>query len=258
MAQVLLLDPVTTKKELIDQVKLTEILSCKTTNICKAKRKKSYNRKIKMYLLPPDIQPKEITKILSEFKIEDEIWRNCIGTSDKVKISNYGRVAKIKPNGELMIYQPMLKKSDRIVQVRVPSDEGCRKHIYLARHVASVFLNGNEPIPKDKVVIHKNGNKWDNSVRNLEIVDREQTKMFAKLAGNNKYIAKINPWTKEIVDVYFSYYEAARMNSISHTCIRESVKNDSIPIYGRFQWKEITQDEYYELREQLFILRESI
>lgn len=250
-SEVLLLDPITTKKERMKVDDLVDILCCSRSYILNTRRIRGFNKKINMFLLPIDIKSSEIEEILRNFKPYDEIWLDCKGLKKGIKVSNYGRIAHFKLNGNIKIYQLTTNKSGNRMVTRITLDNGKRKEVSPARYVATMFLNGGKLLPEDSMVVHKNRIKWDNRVSNLEILKRKESAKYGVLSRSNKYVAKVNPWTKEIVDVYVSYNEAGRQNNISGTCISESVKSNSELIYGRFQWAEITEEEYYDLKELL-------
>jgi DNA-binding transcriptional regulator YiaG len=93
----------------------------------------------------------------------DEIWRDIEGTSGSYRISNRGRVIGVR--GQLLKLTKM-----RIGYLGVSiSLNGKPKRHYVHRLVASHFLTEKN---KNFVVNHKDGNKHNNILSNLELLSR--------------------------------------------------------------------------------------
>ena len=95
----------------------------------------------------------------------NEIWKSIEGTSGKYKISNLGNV--IGTRGQLL---KLTKMQIGYLSIAI-SLEGKPKHHYVHKLVASHFLEQPE---YPTVVNHKDGNKHNNIVSNLEFVSRKE------------------------------------------------------------------------------------
>lgn len=250
--EVLLVDPITTKREYVSTQYLADLLECSTTTIATNKCRRRFHKKMNFFILPTTIKQSEVSKLVNDFKIEDEIWKSDKSIGEHIVFSNYGRVAKLNKDGSKKIYFLTYKENRKTIVTRVLLKDGTRKEIRPYRNVAKLFLNNGEELSDDVMVIHKNGIKWDNHARNLDIITRsEGNANFSKMAKTNKYVAKINPFTNEILDVYRSYGEASRMNNISSAAISEFVRKNTEPEFARFKWRGITEEQYYDYKDDL-------
>jgi hypothetical protein len=99
-----------------------------------------------------------------------EVWKPVKGTHHEV--SNLGRIRRVK------ILKCSLTSHG---YVRTAEREGTRYVEKLVhRLVAEVFLG---PCPEGKCVNHKNGNKADNRIENLEYVTRKENSNHAASIG---------------------------------------------------------------------------
>lgn len=95
----------------------------------------------------------------------NEIWKPVKGTAGKYKISNFGNV--IGSRGNKLVQTKM-----QIGYLKVSfSLDGKVKQHYIHRLVASHFLENHDE--KEFVVNHRDGNKHNNSVSNLEFISRK-------------------------------------------------------------------------------------
>lgn len=257
MSEVLLLDAITTQKKMIDINILAELIDKDKYYINRIISRKSLVRSLSCYILKPEATIQEVRKCLSKFKPTEEVWRPCVLLSDDIVVSNYGRVAKILKDGTKSVYQGFVKKNNAKagVLVKVPQKQPdgtikC-KDIAIGRLVATVYLNANQKIPTMLTAIHKDKNRWNNRVSNIEIVTRSEAGKYNRSEERTKHVAKICPWTNKIVDVYKSYAEAGRQNNLSRETIRQGANFEPKAMYGSHYWKNISEDEYYEIKEQL-------
>jgi len=91
--------------------------------------------------------------------MNNEIWKKIINF-DKYKISNYGNIKNINSQ---IILKPCIKSGYLIISIT--DNNGYRKSLRLHRLVALCFILNPE---NKKTVNHKNHNKKDNTVDNLE------------------------------------------------------------------------------------------
>ena len=122
-------------------------------------------------------------------KLANEVWKplNFSGSKElrnRYAVSSAGRVASYKEDlmkdGKLL--NGSLTTGYRTLNLHRPGHKGT---LYIHREIAKLFLK--RPSPKHKYVIHKNHNKLDNSVKNLEWATLErmiqhQQKSPAKVA----------------------------------------------------------------------------
>jgi hypothetical protein len=149
-------------------------------------------------------------------KMSEEIWEKIEGYS-KYEISNIGRIRN--KNG-LILKQG---NNSGYCIINIFNDNGKRNKHYIHRLVATSFLELENNKPH---VNHKDGNKENNSVSNLEWVSPSDNIKHAY--DNNlikKYNVEIEQYTKEgvFVKLYSSLTEASKQNnmdtsSIAHVC----------------------------------------
>lgn len=132
----------------------------------------------------------EIFKVIEEFP--------------NYQVSNLGNIKNIK--GELMVIGKR-KSNSGYLQIRF-YDNGKYYYRYIHRLVAIAFLEN----PNNyRTVNHKDGNKLNNDVNNLEWASDEMQQRHAFLLGIKKHG---NPLTKEqiflIYDLYFNNHKSPK------------------------------------------------
>ncbi|MEN6507038.1 MAG: HNH endonuclease [Planctomycetaceae bacterium] len=127
----------------------------------------------------PAIRPSNGGKSCGGRFAMDEIWKSIPGFGDHYQVSNAGRVRSvdftvIEHGGKTR------KHKGQILRYGNTRDGYLQVHLYMAgdqtvflvhRLVLSVFVG---PCPAGKEVNHKNGNKRDNQIENLEYVTRSE------------------------------------------------------------------------------------
>lgn len=91
----------------------------------------------------------------------EEIWRNIKGYEGLYQVSNLGRIKSLKSK---KILKPYINKKNDYTYIHL-SKEGISKVMRIHRVVAETFVNN--PLNKS-CVNHKDGNKENNNVNNLE------------------------------------------------------------------------------------------
>ena len=122
----------------------------------------------------------------------NEIW-NKIDGYDNYQVSNFGRVKSL--NFRRTKKSAILKNTNQSVGYLVVSlgKDGKLNHFLVHRLVASSFLKNNQNL---KEVNHKNGNKKDNNLQNLEWISSSNNKNHAHKPGlisktSNKLVINI-------------------------------------------------------------------
>lgn len=122
-------------------------------------------------------------------KLAGEVWKPLVFSGsrelrNRYAVSSLGRIASYKADilkdGKLL--NGSLTTGYRTLNLHRPGHKGT---LYIHREIAKLFLK--RPSPKNRYVIHKNHNKLDNSVKNLEWATLErmiqhQQKSPAKVA----------------------------------------------------------------------------
>lgn len=161
-------------------------------------------------------------------------WKDIKGYEGLYQASNEGEIKSlIKRNGvEVILKQSIDKCGYKIVTL---CKDKVKKTKTVHRLVALTFLN-----ETDKQVNHKDGNKSNNNISNLEFVSAKQninhaisngllkpnTKKIAEL--KRRIVLQINPISNEIVKTFASAHEAARLTGYNRgnisTCCRLNKK----------------------------------
>lgn len=104
----------------------------------------------------------------------NEQWKplppEFLADKESVQISNFGRLRKLKKNGELKIVSPSKIKGYPIVNIKLP--DGKRTTKYIHKLVGLLFMP--DKLPKQNFVVHLDYNKENNQVKNLKWVDQKE------------------------------------------------------------------------------------
>jgi hypothetical protein len=143
------------------------------------------------------------------------IWKKIPGY-ENYEISTLGEIRKIlKTKKKPKIMAQYKKKGLYIVGL---TRNGKKKEHRVHKIMQEVFME--EPKP-GQVLHHKNGIKIDNSLTNLEYISRQELGAKTGAKSRRKPVRKIDPKTKEVVDVYKSAREAGRKNFLSRQTITD-------------------------------------
>lgn len=110
----------------------------------------------------------------------NEFWRDIIGFEGAYKVSNLGAIKSIKHRGVIRdkILLPALVKGYLCVSLCLKN--GGRKMYKVHRLVAQSFIHNTENKPQ---VNHKDGNKLNNNVENLEWATSSENNIHALETG---------------------------------------------------------------------------
>ena len=130
-----------------------------------------------------------------------EIWKDIEGYEGYYQISSMGNVKNVKTN------KLLLGDVNRVGYKRVILYSPVKKRFFVHRLVAYHFVDGYQD---DLVVNHKDGNKINNCVDNLEWVTRSENDIHAFKLGLRdiypcvfkKQIIKYDLLTNEILHIY--------------------------------------------------------
>lgn len=174
-----------------------------------------------------------------------EIWKDVVGYEKLYQVSNFGRVKSLdmvlsyKRHGKNQIrirkgkvLSPTTMKNGYL---RVEMSNNCIHKLNLVhRLVAKAFI----PNPNNyREINHKNCDKSDNSVENLEWVSSSQNKIHAlknKLYKNEKPILQIK--NGSVINEYKSASECYRKTGYLVQCIGKVALGKRKSAYG-YQWQ---------------------
>lgn len=146
-----------------------------------------------------------------------EIWKAIEGYPD-YQVSNLGRVKSLKFNREIIL-KPRIKN---YAYVSLSFNSLCN-NFYIHRLVAIAFI----PNPENKLEVnHIDGNKYNNSVSNLEWNTSKENKSHAKTIGlyNQKGCNSVNSKVteKDVLEIRnsnLSYVKLSKIYKISPSSI---------------------------------------
>jgi hypothetical protein len=171
-----------------------------------------------------------------------EIYKEIQGFEHNYMVSNYGNVKSLgKGKSTCPIYSvekqiTKRKKANGYLQVKLFKD-GKRSHIGIHRLVAIAFLPNDK---NKKEVNHKDCNKENNNVDNLEWVTSSENKLhYSKEVGypllNKKRVIQLTE-NNEIVNFYGSIRDAEIGSNTSRLCIR-NVCNGKQKMSKGYKWQ---------------------
>ena len=172
----------------------------------------------------------------------EEIWKDIRGFEGLYQVSNLGRVKSL----ERWITYIQTNQHDKIgkeVHQKMPSRlltprktksgylrvQMCNKDFYIHRLVCANFIR---PLKPKEEVNHKDGNKANNRLDNLEIVTRVENQNHAIRNGLNN----LAPEAQDIIfngKLYHSLGEITRKTGISQTSLSNHLHNPNMGFRGK-------------------------
>jgi hypothetical protein len=175
-------------------------------------------------------------------KYTDEIWKDILHYEGLYQVSNFGRVKSLKRmcisknNSQRIVKEIFLKqRMDRYGYVKVApnkDDKAYQKTVH--RLVAIAFIPNPNDLPE---VNHKDGDKTNNHVDNLEWCDASYNQLHAIKLGLKVTIRGEDTYNNKLSDLQvleirakyiprkYSLYKLAVEYSVSPQLIHDIVKN---------------------------------
>ena len=173
-----------------------------------------------------------------------EIWKDIAGYEGLYQISNMGRVKSLKNRSnhkwEIVIKQSIVMGYSAVCLCK----ESVEKNYKVHRLVANAFIENPDGKPQ---VNHKDGNKQNNNVYNLEWVTAKENTEHAFMNGlahaqrgsenrRSKTVIQIDLKTGKTISVYNGLREAERKTGVSHGNIGK-VANHKWFSAGGYRWE---------------------
>lgn len=160
-----------------------------------------------------------------------QIWKKIPGFDDYI-ISNEGKIKSLNYRNKGIIKEIKQHNDKDGYKVSVLNQCCYSTH----RLVAKTFL---EDYDEKLQVNHKNGNKSNNNINNLEIVTSSENKLHAyrvlKRKTNGKVILQYD-LDNNFIKEYASACEANRQTYICRSCINDCC-NGKLKTAGGYKWK---------------------
>lgn len=176
--------------------------------------------------------------------VPEEEWRDILGFEGLYQVSSYGNVRTIK-RGEVEMSQQENRNGYMTVHLR---DKGIERRAMVHRLVAEAFI----PNPNElRDVNHKNGDKSDNGVENLEWASHSDNMAhsFRELGKNVRHIVQLD-LDNNFIERWNSIVEASEATGICRTNIGECCRGNRKHTKG-YKWKY--EEDYEEPREYWYI-----
>jgi len=161
----------------------------------------------------------------------EEIWKEIKGFEELYHVSNLGRVKSIK-KGRNRTEKILSPAKYKYLGVYLFRDK--KKIIkYIHQLVAESFLD-HKPCGFKKVVNHKNFNKYDNRVINLEIVSQRENANKKHIKSSSQYTGVSwsntnKAWVARIYTTKGSIYLGQYLNEIdAHNAYQDKLKKELI------------------------------
>lgn len=196
--------------------------------------KKLYHHKIVAYILNEKPTVKEKRKMIFDLKLTDEQWRKT--NIPNIEISSYGRVRNTTKSNEKSVI--LISENDRKLIFRYNG-----KGINVKKLVYEAFVG---KIPKNHVLINKNGIRGDLTPSNLKPVLLMDIAIKVNKERMNKPVVCLDE-QGNVIEEYKSIIQASEqtylsIDIISRICRGVTKMPFSIGYANAFMWA----DEYYE------------
>lgn len=192
---------------------------------------------------------------MTNYSTEEEIWKDVEGYEGYYKVSNLGRVKSLPRNGTInteRIMKPKLSKTGYLtVHLR---KSGYSKHKKIHRLIAIAFI---EKVEGKEIINHKDGDKLNNSISNLEWCTYKENSQHAhdtglaktdmkqiaaaravSIAVRTKRVKQLDMEGNEIRE-FISMTEARKhLNKTSSTMI-DRVCTGKVESYEGFKWQYV-------------------
>ena len=180
-----------------------------------------------------------------------EHWRDIPDTGGLYQISTEGRVRRYWPKSRkytyLTLYTHKSKRKNankKQVRCRIQLTDGRRVERPVMKLVAEVFIG----IPEGMVAVHRNGDRSDNSITNIQFMDARKLGVTFGVNACRRPVVKITP-NGEVLDAYKSAREAGRQNYMSYQMVMDRCngkrKREFADGYS-FRWDDEKGDKRYE------------
>lgn len=176
----------------------------------------------------------------------EEKWQDVLGFEELYQVSSFGNVRTIK-KGEAEMSQQENMNGYMTVHLR---NKGVERRAMVHRLVAEAFI----PNPNGfRDVNHKNGDKSDNRVENLEWTSHadNMTHSFRELGKNVRHIVQLD-LDNNFIERWNSIVEASEATGICRTDIGECCRGSRKHAKG-YKWK---YEEDYEEPEIFWYINE--
>ena len=176
-----------------------------------------------------------------------EIWKDIKGYEGLYQVSDLGRVKSLKRykknhtklqliEGKIMSIHKQYGKKDNEYLSIVLYKNNIAKNKFIHRLVAEAFLDNYD---ENLQVNHKDGNKLNNNVENLEMLTRNENVLHAYNVLKRKHIENIVlqfDLQNNLINEYINVCEASRKTNICRTCISDCC-NNKLKTAGGYIWK---------------------
>ena len=176
----------------------------------------------------------------------EEIWKPVVGWEGRYEVSNLGNVRNCR-TGKLRSFNLTPEGYEWLTLTRYEDHKRTQKWYTVHSLVANAFLPNPSGLPE---IDHKDGNRVNNKVDNLEWVTRSENQRRARSGGSKGPRQPVAQYTEDgkLVAVYRSMYEAYKVTGIAKATIYKVVIGmRHRKTAGGYVWKKLEEEEYERL-----------